>query len=124
MLASAGEVVGIIGPNGAGKTTLLETVLVCSRLTSGKYSGEVLSPPQRRNVLFYLPHGVCPYRDQTTSQVISFFAGVYLRSKAETASMCTRLPCAPSGFGCDRFQGSQATNYQRFSWRRAEWISI
>jgi ABC-2 type transport system ATP-binding protein len=86
--ASEGEVVGIIGPNGAGKTTLLETVAGLLPADSGEilWRGEVLSPSQRRNVLFYLPDGVRPYRDQTTSQVVSFFAGVYLRSKAETAA--------------------------------------
>jgi ABC-2 type transport system ATP-binding protein len=95
--ASAGEVVGIIGPNGAGKTTLLETVVGLLPADSGEilWRGEVLSPPQRRNVLFYLPDGVRPYRDQTTSQVVSFFAGVYPRSKAETAATIASVGLAP-----------------------------
>jgi ABC-2 type transport system ATP-binding protein len=95
--ASAGEVVGIIGPNGAGKTTLLETVVGLLPADSGEilWRGEVLTPPQRRNVLFYLPDGVRPYRDQTTSQVISFFAGVYFRSKAETAATVASVGLTP-----------------------------
>ena len=95
--ASAGEVVGIIGPNGAGKTTLLETVVGLLPADSGQilWRGEMLSQSQRRNVLFYLPDGVRPYRDQTTSQVISFFAGVYSRSKAESAAAIASVGLAP-----------------------------
>ena len=95
--ASAGEVVGIIGPNGAGKTTLLETVVGLLPADSGEilWRGEMLSPLQRRNVLFYLPDGVRAYRDQTTSQVISFFAGVYSRSKAETAATIASVGLTP-----------------------------
>ena len=74
--ASAGEVVGIIGPNGAGKTTLLETLV-------------------GRKALFYLPDGVRPYRDEATFQVVSFFAGVYRRSKAETADTVTSVGLRP-----------------------------
>jgi ABC-2 type transport system ATP-binding protein len=95
--ALAGEVVGIIGPNGAGKTTLLETVVGLLSADSGAVlsRGEVLSPPQRRDVLFYLPDGVRPYRDQTTSQVLSFLAGVYRRSKAETAATIASVGLGP-----------------------------
>src|SRR5215510_564156 len=95
--ASAGEVVGIIGPNGAGKTTLLETVVGLLPADSGEvfWRGEMLSPPQRRNVLFYLPDGLRPYRDQTTSQVVSFLAGVYRRSKAETAATVASVGLTP-----------------------------
>jgi ABC-2 type transport system ATP-binding protein len=95
--ASAGEVVGIIGPNGAGKTTLLETVVGLLPADSGEilWRGEALPPPQRRNVLFYLPDGVRPYRDQTTSQVVSFFAGVHSCSKAETAATVASVGLTP-----------------------------
>jgi ABC-2 type transport system ATP-binding protein len=95
--ASAGEVVGIIGPNGAGKTTLLETVVGLLPADSGEilWRGEVLSPPERRNVLFYLPDGVRPYRDQTTFQVVSFLAGVYRRSKVETAGAIASVGLSP-----------------------------
>src|SRR5215510_3502811 len=95
--ASAGEVVGIIGPNGAGKTTLLETVVGLLPADSGEilWHGEVLPRPQRRNVLFYLPDGVRPYRGQTTSQVVSFLAGVYRRSKAETAATIASVGLTP-----------------------------
>ncbi len=95
--AAAGEVVGIIGPNGAGKTTLLETVAGLLSAETGEvlWHGEPLPASQRRNVLFYLPDGVRPYRDETTSQVVSCFAGVYRRSKAETADAITSVGLSP-----------------------------
>jgi ABC-2 type transport system ATP-binding protein len=90
---AAGEVVGIIGPNGAGKTTLLETVVGLIPADSGEvlWFGEQLPTSQRRNALFYLPDGVRPYRDEVTSHVVSFFAGVYRRSAAEIADAITSV---------------------------------
>src|SRR6476660_9169481 len=95
--ASSGEVVGIIGPNGAGKTALLETVVGLVSVDAGVVSwhGEPLPAPQRRNALFYLPDGLRPYRDAATSQVVSFFAGVYRRSKAETADTINSVGLRP-----------------------------
>ena len=95
--ATAGEVVGIIGPNGAGKTTLLETVVGLLTADCGEvfWHGEPLPPSERRNALFYLPDGVRPYQDQATHQVVSFFADVYRRSKAETADTITSVGLRP-----------------------------
>jgi len=95
--ASSGEVVGIIGPNGAGKTALLETVVGLVSVDAGVVSwhGEPLPASQRRNALFYLPDGVRPYRDAATSQVVWFFAGVYRRSKAETADTINSVGLRP-----------------------------
>src|SRR3954466_2969142 len=85
--ATAGKVLGIIGPNGAGKTTPLEAVVGLLAADSGEvfWHGQPLPASQRRNALFYLPDGVRPYREEATSQVVSFFAGVYRRLRAETA---------------------------------------
>ena len=95
--ASAGEVVGIIGPNGAGKTTLLETLVGLLPADAGDvlWHGEPQPASERRNALFYLPDGVRPYRDDATFQVVSFFAGVYRRSKAETADTVTSVGLRP-----------------------------
>jgi ABC-2 type transport system ATP-binding protein len=95
--ATAGEVLGIIGPNGAGKTTLLEAVVGLLAADSGEvfWHGEPLPASQRRNALFYLPDGVRPYGDESTSQVVSFFAGVYRRSMAETADTVSSLGLRP-----------------------------
>ena len=59
------------------------------------WHGEPLPASQRRNALFYLPDGVRPYRDEATSQVVSFFAGVYRRSRAETANTITSVGLSP-----------------------------
>jgi ABC-2 type transport system ATP-binding protein len=85
--AGSGEILGIIGPNGAGKTTLLEAVVGLLPADSGEvfWHGEPLPSSQRRNALFYLPDGVRPYRDESTSHVVSFFSAVYQRSKAQIA---------------------------------------
>ena len=95
--ASSGEVVGIIGPNGAGKTTLLDTVVGLVSVDAGEVSwhGEPLPASQRRNALIYLPDGVRPYRDEATTQVVSFFAGVYRRSRAEIANTITSVGLSP-----------------------------
>jgi ABC-2 type transport system ATP-binding protein len=95
--AAAGKVVGIIGPNGAGKTTLLEAVagLVPAETGEVLWHGEPLPASQRRSAIFYLPDGVRPYRDEAASQVLSFFAGVYRRSRAETADTITSVGLRP-----------------------------
>ena len=95
--AAAGEVVGIIGPNGAGKTTLLETVVGLLPADSGEvlWHGQPLPASERRKALFYLPDAVRPYRDEATSQVLSFFADVYRRSKAEIADTITSVRLRP-----------------------------
>jgi ABC-2 type transport system ATP-binding protein len=94
---SSGEVLGLIGPNGAGKTTLLEAVVALLPADSGEvfWHGEPLTAPLRRSALFYLPDGVRPYRDEATSQVVSFFAGVYRRSRAETANTVSSVGLNP-----------------------------
>src|SRR5262245_32584359 len=95
--AASGEVLGIIGPNGAGKTTLLEAVVGLLPADSGEvlWHGEPLPSSQRRNTLFYLPDGVRPYRDESTSSVVSFFSGVYRRSKAQTADVVASVGLRP-----------------------------
>ena len=95
--AGSGEILGIIGPNGAGKTTLLEAVVGLLPADSGEviWHGERLPSSQRRKALFYLPDGVRPYRDESTSHVVSFFSAVYRRSKAQTADAVASVGLRP-----------------------------
>jgi ABC-2 type transport system ATP-binding protein len=96
--ALEGEVLGIIGPNGAGKTTLLEAVVGLLPVHSGQvfWRGAPLHVRDRRNALFYVPDGVRPYRDQSTLQVISFFARVYHRSDAQVEATIAAVGLEPA----------------------------
>ena len=92
-----GEVLGLIGPNGAGKTTLLEAIAGLLPVDSGeiRFRNQLLPLGRRREVIFYLPDGVRPYADQTTEQVLAFFAGVYRRSATEVAEIVSTVGLRP-----------------------------
>ncbi len=94
---SPGEVLGVVGPNGAGKTTLLEALVGLLPIDSGTvyWYDEELSAPRRKAALFYLPDGVKPYQDRLATQVLSFFARVYRRPKAEVAATIASTGLAP-----------------------------
>jgi ABC-2 type transport system ATP-binding protein len=93
----AGETVGIIGPNGAGKTTLLEALAGLLPVDKGCVSsrGEILPAARRRDVMFYVPDGIRPYRDQAVVHVLSFFAGVYRRPDTVLAELVAATGLAP-----------------------------
>ena len=44
------------------------------------WEGVALAMSARRSVMFYLPEGVRPWRDQYVARVLTFFGGVYSRS--------------------------------------------
>jgi ABC-2 type transport system ATP-binding protein len=75
------EIVGLIGPNGAGKTTLLEAVAGLLPIDSGAvfWRDNALPFNRRRDSIFFLPDGVCPWQEQRVLHVIEFFAAVYGR---------------------------------------------
>src|SRR5262245_49074010 len=95
--AQAGEILGLIGPNGAGKPTLLEAIAGLLPVDSGEIRFRDLPLParRRREVIFYLPDGVRPYADQTTEQVLAFFAGVYRRSSDEVSEIVSTVSLRP-----------------------------
>src|SRR5512142_744395 len=66
-----GEILGIIGPNGAGKTTLMECLVGLLPDDGGevRYRSTSLPPGKRREVMFYLPDGIAPWRDQRVWRV-------------------------------------------------------
>jgi ABC-2 type transport system ATP-binding protein len=92
-----GEVLGLIGPNGAGKTTLLEAIAGLLPVDSGeiRFREQLLPLRRRREVVFYLPDCVRPYTDQTTEQVLAFFAGVYRRSTTEVSDIVSTVGLRP-----------------------------
>ncbi len=92
-----GEVLGLIGPNGAGKTTLLEAIAGLLPVDSGeiRFRDQLLPLRRRRDVIFYLPDGVRPYADQTTEQVVAFFAGVYRRSASDVSDVVSTVGLRP-----------------------------
>jgi len=94
----AGEILGLIGPNGAGKTTLLEAIAGLLPVDSGqiRFRDQLLPPNRRRDVIFYLPDGVRPYADQTTEQVLAFFAGVYRRSSGNVSEIVSTVGLRPA----------------------------
>ena len=93
----AGEIVGLIGPNGAGKTTLLEALAGLLPVDKGRVNsrGKMLPAARRRDVMFYVPDGIRPYRDQAVVHVLSFFAGVYRRPDAALAELIAATGLAP-----------------------------
>jgi ABC-2 type transport system ATP-binding protein len=93
----AGELVGLIGPNGAGKTTLLEAVAGLLPMDTGDvaWRGESVPLARRRDVMFYLPDGIKPYRDQPVARVLTFFAGVYRCSTRQVGDTVAALGLTP-----------------------------
>src|SRR5262245_238816 len=93
----AGEIVGIIGPNGAGKTTLLETLtgLVAADAGDVRVHGQPVLVSARRRWMFYVPDGVRPYQEQFAYDVLTFFAAVYRRSRAEIRDIVEALGLRP-----------------------------
>src|SRR3954462_8248009 len=89
----SGEVLGLIGPNGAGKTTLLEAIAGLLPVDAGTviWEGAALAPHRRRSVIFYLPDGVRPWRDQYVAQVLQFFGGVYRRTELQIAEVAAAV---------------------------------
>jgi ABC-type multidrug transport system ATPase subunit len=93
----AHEIFGLIGPNGAGKTTLLEAIAGLLPVDSGevRFNDRPVPSHRRREIIFYLPDGVRPYADQTVTQALAFFAGVYRRSSAEVSEIASMVGLRP-----------------------------
>jgi ABC-2 type transport system ATP-binding protein len=73
-----GEVLGLIGPNGAGKTTLFECLAGLLPADGEVHAGgRPLAPDRRRSVMFYVPDGIAPWRDQPLHGVLRFFRDLW-----------------------------------------------
>ena len=87
------DILGVIGPNGAGKTTLLECLAGLLPTTSGRvlWDNEPLPSHQRKDVMFYLPEEIVPYREQPTFRLTGFFRDLYGLSQARERDVLARL---------------------------------
>ena len=74
-----GEILGLIGPNGAGKTTLFECLAAMAPADAGDVRVNGAADADRSSILFYLPDGIAPWRDQRLGwlldYVVHFFRG-------------------------------------------------
>jgi ABC-type multidrug transport system ATPase subunit len=75
----AGELLGLIGPNGAGKTTLLECAAGVRHADAGTVAlgDALLTPHERKRVLFYLADGVRPWPDQRVAWILEFVDSLF-----------------------------------------------
>ena len=87
------DILGIIGPNGAGKTTLLECLVGLLPANSGKvfWKNQPLPNFGRKDVMFYLPEDIVPYREQLTFRLTGFFRDTYGLSHERERDVLVRL---------------------------------
>ena len=73
------DILGIIGPNGAGKTTLFECLAGLLPTTGGRvlWDNKPLPVRQRKDLMFYLPEEIVPYREQPTFRLTGLFRDLY-----------------------------------------------
>jgi ABC-type multidrug transport system ATPase subunit len=85
---SAGEVLGLIGPNGAGKSTLFRCLAGLLAADAGevragdKEGARELEPSERASVLFFLPDGIAPWRDEFVDWTLDFAADAFRAERA------------------------------------------
>ncbi len=85
-----GEVFGFLGPNGAGKTTVVRMLCGLLAPSSGKATVagfDVMSQTrQLKESIGYMSQRFGLYADLTVRQNVEFFAGVYIRDRAQARS--------------------------------------
>ena len=87
------DILGIIGPNGAGKTTLLECLTGLLPADSGRvlWKNQPLPAPKRKDVMFYLPEEIVPYREQPTFRLTGLCRDIYSFSRERERDVLVRL---------------------------------
>jgi ABC-2 type transport system ATP-binding protein len=87
------DILGIIGPNGAGKTTLLECLTGLLPADSGRvlWKNQTLPAHRRKDMMFYLPEEIVPYREQPTFRLTGLCRDVYGLSRERERDILVRL---------------------------------
>jgi ABC-2 type transport system ATP-binding protein len=87
------DILGIIGPNGAGKTTLLECLTGLLPADSGRvlWKKQPLPANRRKDVMFYLPEEIVPYREQPTFRLTGLCRDIYGFSRERERDVILRL---------------------------------
>jgi len=87
------DILGIIGPNGAGKTTLLECLAGLLSTDGGTvlWKNQPLPVHRRKDVMFYLPEGIIPYREQPTFRLTGLCRDIYGLSRERERNVLLRL---------------------------------
>ena len=87
------EILGTIGPNGAGKTTLLECLVGLLPANGGRvfWKDRLLPSSERKNVMFYLPENIVPYKEQPVFRLTRFFRDIYGLSHERERDVLVRL---------------------------------
>ena len=87
------DILGIIGPNGAGKTTLLECLAGLLSTDEGRvlWKNQPLPTPRRKDVMFYLPEEIIPYREQPTFRLTGLCRDIYGLSRERERNVLLRL---------------------------------
>ncbi len=88
-----GEIFGFLGPNGAGKTTTIKTLLGLIYPTTGE--AYVLGAPAGdisvKHRIAYLPEEPYFYEHMTAREVVSFYAQLFGRKRADAARRADEL---------------------------------
>ena len=87
------DILGIIGPNGAGKTTLLECLTGLLPADGGRvlWKNQPLPASRRKDVMFYLPEEIVPYREQPTFRLTGLCRDIYGFSRERERNVLVRL---------------------------------
>jgi ABC-type multidrug transport system ATPase subunit len=95
--ARAGEILGLVGPNGAGKTTLLDIVSGLLPGDSGTVSwgGALLAPPERKEVMFYVPEAVTPYPAERVGKLLETVGRLFACEEQQRIDTIRALRLAP-----------------------------
>jgi ABC-2 type transport system ATP-binding protein len=87
------DILGILGPNGAGKTTLLECLTGLLPADGGRvlWKNQPLPASRRKDVMFYLPEEIVPYREQPTFRLTGLCRDIYGFSRERERDVLVRL---------------------------------